>query len=77
MFQKVLNWCQTCLDSDLKAKTKGVYITPYSPTKENILVVGPISGDKYEDIVFPLLSPDPAKDKNVFFEQASNLCRCK
>ena len=57
---------KTRLDSDLKAKTKGVYITPYSPTKENILVVGPISGDKYEDIVFPLLSPDPAKDKNVF-----------
>lgn len=55
------------LDAELKAKTKGVYITPYSPTKENILVVGPISGDKYEDIVFPLLSPDPAKDKNVFF----------
>jgi apocytochrome f len=55
------------LNDELKAKTKGVYITPYSPTKENILVVGPISGDKYQEIVFPLLSPDPAKDKNVFF----------
>jgi apocytochrome f len=55
------------LNEELKAKTKGVYITPYSPTKENILVVGPISGDKYQDIVFPLLSPDPSKDKNVFF----------
>jgi apocytochrome f len=55
------------LDDSLKAKTKGVYITPYSPTKENILVVGPISGDKYQDIVFPMLSPDPAKDKNVYF----------
>jgi apocytochrome f len=58
---------KTRLDTELKAKTKGVYITPYSPTKENMLVVGPISGDKYQDIVFPLLSPDPAKDKNVFF----------
>jgi apocytochrome f len=55
------------LDDELKAKTKGVYITPYSPTKENILVVGPISGDKYQEIVFPLLSPDPATNKNVFF----------
>jgi apocytochrome f len=54
-------------DDALKAKTKGVYITPYSPSKENILVVGPISGDKYQDIVFPLLSPDPAKEKNVYF----------
>lgn len=58
---------KTRLDDELKAKTKGVYITPYSPTKENILVVGPISGDKYQEIVFPLLSPDPAKDKNVYF----------
>jgi len=55
------------LDEELKIKTKGVYITPYSATKENILVVGPISGDKYEEITFPLLSPDPAKDKNIFF----------
>jgi apocytochrome f len=55
------------LEESLKSKIKGVYITPYSPTKENILVVGPISGDKYEEIIFPLLSPDPAKDKNVFF----------
>ena len=55
------------LDDELKAKTKGVYITPYSPTKENVLVVGPISGDKHQEIVFPLLSPDPSKDKNVFF----------
>ena len=55
------------LDDELKAKTKGVYITPYSPTKENILVVGPIAGEKNQDIIFPLLSPDPAKDKNIFF----------
>jgi len=58
---------KTRLDEELKTKTKGVYITPYSATKENILVVGPISGDKYEEITFPILSPDPAKDKNVFF----------
>jgi apocytochrome f len=55
------------LDDELKAKTKGVYITPYSPTKENILVVGPMPGEKNQEIIFPLLSPDPAKDKNVFF----------
>jgi len=58
---------KTRLDEELKLKTKGVYITPYSATKENILVVGPISGDKYDEIIFPLLSPDPAKDKKVFF----------
>jgi len=55
------------LDEELKAKTKGVYITPYSPTKENILVVGPIAGEKNQDIIFPVLSPDPEKDKNIFY----------
>ena len=58
---------KTRLEESLKLKTKGVYITPYSATKENILVVGPISGDKNQEITFPLLSPDPSKDKNVFF----------
>ena len=55
------------LDADLKAKTKGVYITPYSATKENILVVGPISGDKYDEITFPMLSPNPETNKDVFY----------
>ena len=58
---------KTRLDDELKAKTKGVYITPYSSTQENILVVGPIAGEKNQEIIFPILSPDPAKDKNVFF----------
>lgn len=58
---------KTRLDEELKAKTKGVYITPYSATRENILVVGPIAGEKNQDIVFPILSPDPATNKNVFF----------
>jgi len=55
------------LSTELKVKVKGVYITPYSPTKENILVVGPMPGEKNQEIIFPILSPDPAKDKNTFF----------
>jgi apocytochrome f len=58
---------KTRLTEELKLKTKGVYITPYSTTKENILVVGPINGDKNEEIIFPILSPDPGTNKNVFF----------
>jgi apocytochrome f len=58
---------KTRLEDSLKAKVKGLYITPYSATKENILVVGPISGEKYQEITFPILAPDPAKDKNVYF----------
>ena len=55
------------LEGELKAKMKGIYITPYSPTKENILVVGPIAGEKNQEIPFPILSPDPEKNKNVFY----------
>jgi apocytochrome f len=53
------------LSDEIKAKNKGVFIQPYSKEKQNILVVGPISGDKNQDIIFPILSPDPATNKEV------------
>ncbi len=55
------------ISDDIKKKTKGVFIQPYSKEKPNILVVGPIGGNKHQEIVFPVLSPDPAQDKNVNF----------
>lgn len=55
------------LSKEFKEKNKGVYISPYSTKVENILVVGPISGDKHQEIVFPIVSPDPSKNKEVNF----------
>ena len=55
------------LSEELKEETKGVTISTYSASKSNILVVGPIPGDKHQKIVFPLLSPNPAENKNVHF----------
>jgi apocytochrome f len=55
------------MSNELKEKIKGVYIQPYSTSKDNILVVGPIPGDRNKEIIFPILSPDPAKDKNAHF----------
>ena len=55
------------LSEEIKKKTKGVFISPYSKEKPNILVVGPISGAKNQEIVFPVLSPDPAQNKEVNF----------
>ena len=55
------------LEKEFLAKTKGIFITPYSKTKENILVVGPINGEKNQEIIFPILSPDPEKDKKNFY----------
>ena len=55
------------LSIELKDKTKGVYIQPYSTKQDNILVVGPIPGDKNQEIIFPILSPDPSSNKDVAF----------
>jgi apocytochrome f len=55
------------ISEEIKEKSKGVYITPYSTKQENILVVGPISGNNHREIIFPILSPDPAKNKEVHF----------
>ena len=51
------------LSTELKAKTSSAY----SPKQENILVVGPVAGDKNQDIVFPILSPNPETNKSVHF----------
>lgn len=53
--------------SEIKAKNKGIYISPYSSKADNILVVGPILGDKNREITFPVLSPDPAKSASAKF----------
>nr|QCI04388.1 Apocytochrome f [Antithamnion hubbsii] len=55
------------LSQELKKKTKNIYVQSYSTSKENILVVGPIAGNKNQEITFPILSPDPSKDKNIHF----------
>jgi apocytochrome f len=55
------------LSDEIKAKTKGVFISPYSKSKPNVLVVGPIQGDKNQEVVFPVLAPDPAQNKDVHY----------
>ena len=55
------------IPEELKTKVGKVYFQPYSPEKTNIIVVGPLPGKKYQEIVFPILSPDPSKDKGTYF----------
>ena len=52
---------------EIKEETEGVYFTQYSDDQPNILLVGPIPGDQNQEIVFPVLSPDPATDSNIHF----------
>ncbi|WP_269622489.1 cytochrome f [Prochlorococcus marinus] len=56
---------------DIKEETKGVYFTNYSEDKDNIILVGPLPGDQNKEIVFPILSPNPATDKNIHFGKYS------
>lgn len=52
---------------EMKKKVGKLFYQPYSPDKKNILVVGPVPGKKYTEMVIPVLSPDPATNKNVSF----------
>jgi apocytochrome f len=55
------------LSAEMKAKVGKLYFSPYSPEQKNILVVGPVPGKKYSEMTFPILSPDPSKDKSVSY----------
>lgn len=55
------------IPKEIKEKTKSIYIQPYSTIRENILVVGPMPSNQKQEITFPILSPDPNKDKNIHF----------
>lgn len=55
------------IPEELKTKVGNLYFQPYSPDKPNIIVIGPVPGKKYKEMVFPILSPDPAKDKGTYF----------
>ena len=53
------------IPEEVKQKNKGVFISPYSTEFDNILVVGPIAGKKHQELIFPVVAPDPEKDSDV------------
>jgi apocytochrome f len=55
------------IPEEMKQKVGNLYYQPYSPEKKNILVVGPIPGKTYQEMVIPIVSPDPATNKSVSF----------
>ena len=58
---------QDRISEEMKNKVGNLYFQPYAPEKNNILVIGPVPGKKYSELVFPILSPDPSKDKNISY----------
>jgi apocytochrome f len=53
------------IPEEIKLKNKGVFISPYSTELDNILVVGPIAGKTHQELIFPVISPDPDKNADV------------
>jgi len=50
---------------EIKQKNKGVFISPYSTELDNILIVGPIAGKNHQELIFPVVAPDPEKNSNI------------
>jgi apocytochrome f len=59
------------IPEEMKEKVQDLYFQPYSETKDNIIVVGPLPGEQYQEITFPVLSPDPNTDKSIRFGKYS------
>ena len=59
------------IPEDLKEEVGSTYFMPYSADKENIVLVGPLPGEQYQEIVFPILAPDPGQDKSIKFGKYS------
>ena len=53
------------IPAEVKAKNKGVFISPYSTELDNILIVGPIAGKTHQELIFPVVAPDPEKNSDI------------
>lgn len=53
------------IPEEIKAKNKGVFISPYSTEFDNILVVGPIAGKNHKELIFPVVAPDPTTNSEI------------
>jgi apocytochrome f len=53
------------ISEEIKKKNKGVYISPYSTELDNMFVVGPIAGKTHQELIFPVVAPDPQKNPDV------------
>ena len=59
------------LSEKMQEELEEMEIEVYAEGKENILIVGPLSGDEYPELVFPVLSPNPKTDSSLHFGKYS------
>ncbi|MEM7555181.1 MAG: apocytochrome f [Cyanobacteria bacterium P01_A01_bin.84] len=59
------------IPEEMKEEIEGMYYQTYNENSENVVIVGPLPGEQYQEMVFPVLSPDPGTDKNIHFGKYS------
>ena len=55
------------MTEEMQEKVGDVFFQPYREGLENVVLVGPLPGNEYQEITFPVLSPDPNQDSNIYF----------
>lgn len=55
------------IPEEMKEKVGGLYFQPYKDGQDNVVIVGPLPGEQYQEIVLPVLSPNPNTDKGIQF----------
>jgi len=55
------------IPDELKEKVGEIYFQPYKEDQENVVIVGPLPGEEHQEIVLPVLSPNPKTDKGIYF----------
>ena len=56
---------------EMKEEFEELYFQTYTEDDENVVIVGPLPGEEYQEIVFPVLSPNPATDKSIHYGKYS------
>ncbi|TAN89306.1 MAG: apocytochrome f [Phormidium sp. SL48-SHIP] len=59
------------IPEELKEEVEGIFYQSYTPDQENVILVGPLPGEEHQELVFPVLSPDPNRDSSVNFGKYS------
>jgi apocytochrome f len=59
------------ISEELKEEIEGIFYQTYTPDQENVVLVGPLPGEEHQELVFPVLSPDPNRDSSVNFGKYS------
>ncbi|BAU63684.1 cytochrome f [Stanieria sp. NIES-3757] len=55
------------IPEEMKEKFGSLYFQQYKEGQDNVVIVGPLPGEQYQEVVFPVLSPNPAENKNIHF----------